>query len=566
MLRFKSFLTEAKEGSKAGAAANTNGVRHELLTAGVLNHMSKHHNSSNNPYHGGNHPNLFEMDDKELKEHFDNHVKSGHFSEHHMPEHYRDQDNQTPKSVHDRYTHESLEPEEHYSHFRNAVHHAKELHKHLEERGYDPKSLSNVAWTSVDGNVNSYMKKHGDSPDRKMNKGTDDADVMATIKDKKGNQKPIGLSLKWGSQKNQTPTTKNNTHNTILDSKDFGNEHEDTVNEFKAKAKIEVDNHKKLTQGIYSGGQSVRKHKYDHDVDSLRASPDDERLKNNVKTVNDSYESKNQNVASHLENTLNKIKDAPNGHEHIKNFVRNKLQIPNPDFVAARAHMTVDKNNNVNGHHFEDHSTSLNDHLNNANHFKAERSGATLRIHAMDKSGTPLFSHKMWVKGNSRKSDDVTKILHATEKPSSKKGKTVNKKQNTTESVIQMLDKVIDNNLVESTDSFKAVLSSKIASRLLEAKKAVYSERYDKDLDKNKNGKLDSDDFKKLRVKKYTNKCDTACNEEAIEDALNEVLNPSMGVKAYIDDFIKSDDSRFEGDSKEKRRQRAIAAFYSNKN
>jgi hypothetical protein len=129
-----------------------------------------------------------------------------------------------------------------------------------------------------------------------------------------------------------------------------------------------------------------------------------------------------------------------------------------------------------------------------------------------------------------------------------------------------MLDNVLGNNLVESTDSFKAVLSSKIASRLLEAKKAVYSERYDKDLDKNKNGKLDSDDFKKLRAKKYTNKCDTACNEEAIEDALNEVLNPSMGVKAYIDDFIKSDDSRFEGDSKEKRRQRAIAAFYNDKN
>jgi hypothetical protein len=184
----------------------------------------------------------------------------------------------------------------------------------------------------------------------------------------------------------------------------------------------------------------------------------------------------------------------------------------------------------------------------------------------MDKSGNPLFSHKMWTKGNSRKSDDVTKILHATEKPSPKKGKTVNKKQNTTESVIQMLDNVLGNNLVESTDSFKAVLSSKIASRLLEAKKAVYSERYDKDLDKNKNGKLDSDDFKKLRAKKYTNKCDTACNEEAIEDALNEVLNPSMGVKAYIDDFIKSDDSRFEGDSKEKRRQRAIAAFYNDKN
>ena len=74
---------------------------------------------------------------------------------------------------------------------------------------------------------------------------------------------------------------------------------------------------------------------------------------------------------------------------------------------------------------------------------------------------------------------------------------------------------------------------------------------------------MDADDFKKLRAKKQ-NKCTTTC-EETVEDALNEVLNPSMGVKAYIDDFIKSDDSRFTGDSKEKRRERAIAAFYNDK-
>jgi hypothetical protein len=219
------------------------------------------------------------------------------------------------------------------------------------------------------------------------------------------------------------------------------------------------------------------------------------------------------------------------------------------------------------------------------------------------------------------------------------------------ESIEQILDNVMKNNLVESTDSFKTVLSNKIAARLLEAKKSIYSERYNKDLDKNKNGKLDSDDFKKLRTKKH--KCTATCeetveegigsmlglsttkgkpdwkkapkwathlgrthegafhwldkntaltnkssdsyypnagkikfsghvdtkkgigyveqkptNEETMkqmEDALNEVLNPSMGVKAYIDDFIKSDDSRFEGDSKDKRRQRAIAAFYNDK-
>jgi hypothetical protein len=128
----------------------------------------------------------------------------------------------------------------------------------------------------------------------------------------------------------------------------------------------------------------------------------------------------------------------------------------------------------------------------------------------------------------------------------------------------QMLDNVIKNNLVESTDSFKTILSNKISNRLLEAKKAIYSERYDKDLDKNKNGKLDADDFKKMHAKNKKQTCDSSCNEE-IEQALSEVLNPSMGIHAYIDDFTKSKNSRFDKDSIDKRRKRAIAAFYADK-
>ena len=53
--------------------------------------------------------------------------------------------------------------------------------------------------------------------------------------------------------------------------------------------------------------------------------------------------------------------------------------------------------------------------------------------------------------------------------------------------------------------------------------------------------------------------------ETDLEAQLSEVLDPSQGVKAYIDDFEKSDDPRFAGDSKEQRRKRAIAAFYAAK-
>lgn len=51
---------------------------------------------------------------------------------------------------------------------------------------------------------------------------------------------------------------------------------------------------------------------------------------------------------------------------------------------------------------------------------------------------------------------------------------------------------------------------------------------------------------------------------EEVEE-LDEKLSVTDGIKAWIDDFIKSDDPRFEGKSKEERRQMAIGAFYSAK-
>ena len=48
-------------------------------------------------------------------------------------------------------------------------------------------------------------------------------------------------------------------------------------------------------------------------------------------------------------------------------------------------------------------------------------------------------------------------------------------------------------------------------------------------------------------------------------EPVQEVLKPSMGIAAYIRDFKKSDDPRFEGDSQGKRRQRAIAAYMQDK-
>jgi hypothetical protein len=51
----------------------------------------------------------------------------------------------------------------------------------------------------------------------------------------------------------------------------------------------------------------------------------------------------------------------------------------------------------------------------------------------------------------------------------------------------------------------------------------------------------------------------------AEESTLDEKLKPSMGIQAYIKDFIKSDDPKFKGESKKERIKRAAAAFYQAK-
>lgn len=135
-------------------------------------------------------------------------------------------------------------------------------------------------------------------------------------------------------------------------------------------------------------------------------------------------------------------------------------------------------------------------------------------------------------------------------------------------------------------------------------------------LDKNKNGKLDADDFKKLRkedapfegpyttsFKKAKNPSRTGMDaaralaqkamktaiiqghekftsskdklkpkhfgmsedfsDEEIDDMINEVLSKDAKAGDWIDDFIKSDNPKFAGKSKEKRKQMALAAYYS---
>lgn len=52
-------------------------------------------------------------------------------------------------------------------------------------------------------------------------------------------------------------------------------------------------------------------------------------------------------------------------------------------------------------------------------------------------------------------------------------------------------------------------------------------------------------------------------SEKEIDSLINEVLKASDDAGKWISDFIKSDDPRFAGDSKEQRKKRALAAYYA---
>lgn len=67
-------------------------------------------------------------------------------------------------------------------------------------------------------------------------------------------------------------------------------------------------------------------------------------------------------------------------------------------------------------------------------------------------------------------------------------------------------------------------------------------------------------------MSRRTNYLNTQFQTESVQSPkkqLDEKLNPSDPIKVWIDDFIKSKDPRFEGDSKKQRIARAIAAYYA---
>jgi hypothetical protein len=91
-------------------------------------------------------------------------------------------------------------------------------------------------------------------------------------------------------------------------------------------------------------------------------------------------------------------------------------------------------------------------------------------------------------------------------------------------------------------------------------------------IDANKNNKIDAGDFELLRKKKVKESyfvsrlLDHAVFAEEIELELNEVLSKDADAGDFIHDFIHSDNPKFAGKTKAERKKMALGAYYSKHN
>jgi hypothetical protein len=91
-------------------------------------------------------------------------------------------------------------------------------------------------------------------------------------------------------------------------------------------------------------------------------------------------------------------------------------------------------------------------------------------------------------------------------------------------------------------------------------------------IDANKNNKIDAHDFQLLRGKKkvkedtFAGKLLNSLSEsEEIRRAINEVMKRDDSAGDWISDFLHSDNPKFDGKSKAERKKMALAAYYSMK-
>jgi len=92
-------------------------------------------------------------------------------------------------------------------------------------------------------------------------------------------------------------------------------------------------------------------------------------------------------------------------------------------------------------------------------------------------------------------------------------------------------------------------------------------------IDANKNNKIDAHDFQILRGKKKVKEdtfagklLNSLAESEEIQKAINEVMKKDATAGDWIHDFVHSDNPRFDGKSTKVRQKMALGAYYAKQN
>lgn len=91
-----------------------------------------------------------------------------------------------------------------------------------------------------------------------------------------------------------------------------------------------------------------------------------------------------------------------------------------------------------------------------------------------------------------------------------------------------LVEAIINGDSVQIQSTFESVIANKIDSKLSEMKKCVAKNMF-----------------------------------KSVDEQIDEVLSKDDSAGDWIRDFISSDDPKFAGKSKEKRKQMALAAYYA---
>ena len=107
-----------------------------------------------------------------------------------------------------------------------------------------------------------------------------------------------------------------------------------------------------------------------------------------------------------------------------------------------------------------------------------------------------------------------------------------------------LINAIIAGDALEIDNAFNATMAEKISTQLDDMRAEVASKMFTTPVENS--------------VEE-----DTELTEEQLDMQINEVLSKDSDAGEWISDFIKSDNPKFAGKSKEKRKQMALAAYYA---